>query len=36
ISRRYYGTIGKVSLICEYNHIEDQDSIFYGQTIVLP
>lgn len=36
ISRRYYGTIGKVSMICEYNHIEDQDSIFYGQTIVLP
>lgn len=36
ISRRYYGTIGKVSMICEYNQIEDQDSIFYGQTIVLP
>lgn len=36
ISRRYYGTIGKVQMICEYNHIEDQDSIFYGQTIVLP
>lgn len=36
ISRRYYGTIGKVPMICEYNQIEDQDSIFYGQTIVLP
>lgn len=36
ISRRYYGTIGKVPMICEYNHIEDQDSIFYGQTIMLP
>ncbi len=36
ISRRYYGTIGKVPMICEYNQIEDQDSIFYGQTIMLP
>ncbi|MBP3469376.1 MAG: LysM peptidoglycan-binding domain-containing protein [Lachnospiraceae bacterium] len=36
ICRRYYGTVERVSAVCEYNQIEDQDSIFYGQTIVLP
>lgn len=36
ISRRYYGNIDQVPIICDYNQIENQDNIFYGQTIILP
>ena len=36
ISRRYYGNIDQVPMICDYNQIENQDNIFYGQTIILP
>lgn len=36
ICRRFYGSVDQVGMICEYNHIEDEDSIFYGQTIYLP
>lgn len=36
ISRRYYGTESRVAEICEMNGIENQDSIYYGQIIILP
>ena len=36
ISVRFYGTEQKVKEICELNHIQDQDTILYGQKIVLP
>lgn len=36
ISKSYYGTITKVKEICEKNQIEEPDSIFVGQKILLP
>lgn len=36
ISTRQYGTISKVSAICEANHIVNPDNIQIGQKIVLP
>lgn len=36
ISIRFYGDDRKIKAICELNHIEDQDTILYGQKIVLP
>lgn len=36
ISIRFYGDGKKVKDICELNHIKDQNTILYGQKIVLP
>lgn len=36
ICMQYYGNLSKMSEICERNQIEDKDSIYYGQKIVLP
>lgn len=36
ISKSYYGTIQKVTLICEKNQITEPDNIMVGQKILLP
>lgn len=36
ICMQYYGSLSKMGEICERNQIEDKDSIYYGQKIVLP
>lgn len=36
ISKSYYGTIRKVTLICEKNQITEPDNIMVGQKILLP
>ena len=36
ICMQYYGNLSKMGEICERNQIEDKDSIYYGQKIVLP
>jgi len=36
ISRRVYGNIGMVERIMEVNGIEDADTIFFGQVLILP
>jgi len=36
ISRRVYGNIGMVERIMEVNDIEDPDTIFFGQVLILP
>lgn len=36
ICMQYYGSLSKMSEVCERNQIENKDSIYYGQKIVLP
>ena len=36
ICMQYYGNLSKMGEVCERNQIEDKDSIYYGQKIVLP
>ena len=36
ICMQYYGSLSKMGEVCERNQIEDKDSIYYGQKIVLP
>ncbi len=36
ISVRIYGTDAKVKAICDLNHIQNPDDIYYGQKILLP
>ncbi|MGN0346110.1 MAG: LysM peptidoglycan-binding domain-containing protein [Lachnospiraceae bacterium] len=36
ICMKRYGSISNMSLICNLNGIENQNNIYYGQTIVLP
>ena len=36
ICMQYYGNLSKMGEICERNQIQDKDSIYYGQKIVLP
>lgn len=36
ISRRYYRDLSMINTICELNNIEDGNTIFYGQKILLP
>ena len=31
-----YGSLSKMGEVCERNQIENKDSIYYGQKIVLP
>ena len=33
---QYYGSLSKMGEVCERNQIENKDSIYYGQKIVLP
>lgn len=36
ICMQYYGSLSKMGEVCERNQIENKDSIYYGQKIVLP
>lgn len=36
ICMQYYGSLSKIGEVCERNQIENKDSIYYGQKIVLP
>ena len=36
ICMQYYGSLSKRGEVCERNQIENKDSIYYGQKIVLP
>lgn len=36
ICMKYYGNLSNLDEICSLNGIEDKDSIFYGQKIILP
>ena len=36
ICMQYYGSLSRMGEVCERNQIEDKDSIYYGQKIVLP
>ena len=36
ICMQYYGSLSKMPEVCERNQIENKDSIYYGQKIVLP
>ena len=36
ICMQYYGSLSKMREVCERNQIENKDSIYYGQKIVLP
>ena len=36
ICMQYYGSLSKMGEVCERNQIENKDSIYYGQKIILP